>query len=82
MKLEIPFVNTYFDFEDYSDPVKTHIDARLSFDVLSKFIKTNYVYIQVIYHLYNFRKMKLSYKMDFSLTNQEDRTKSLYQWIE
>ena len=47
MRLEVPFVNTYFDFDDYSNPVKTYIDGRLTFDGLAKNIKANSVFMRV-----------------------------------
>jgi len=54
MRLEVPFVNTYFDFDDYNDPVKTYIDGRLTFDGLAKNIKTNSVFMRVSSFLYRF----------------------------
>lgn len=46
LRIEIPFTNTYFDFEDYEDPVHTYIDGRLTIDVLPGYRKSNDLFIQ------------------------------------
>ena len=35
LTLDVPFVNTFFDFDDYNDPVKTYIDGRLAYNGLA-----------------------------------------------
>ena len=42
----IAMVNTYFDFDDYSSPIKTYIDDRLFYNFMSGFTKEAYVFIQ------------------------------------
>ncbi|CAI2382440.1 unnamed protein product [Moneuplotes crassus] len=46
LRVEIPFVNTYFDFDDYASPVKTYIDGRLVVDMLPGYVKRDDVFIQ------------------------------------
>ncbi|CAI2382433.1 unnamed protein product [Moneuplotes crassus] len=46
LRVEIPFVNTYFDFDDYTSPVKTYIDGRLVVDMLPGYVKRDDVFIQ------------------------------------
>jgi len=46
MKVEVPVVNTFFNFDDYQDPVKTYIDGRFSYDLLPGYVKTNYVFLK------------------------------------
>jgi len=47
MKLNLPFVNTYFDFDDYNSPVKTYIDGRLSYDLAATHKKSANAFVQV-----------------------------------
>ncbi|CAI2377012.1 unnamed protein product [Moneuplotes crassus] len=46
IRMEIPFVNTYFNFDDFNSPVKTYIDGRLTFDLLPGYLIRNDVFIQ------------------------------------
>ena len=39
-------INTYFDFEDYSNPLKTYIDDRFLYGMLTNFSKQYLVYIR------------------------------------
>ncbi|CAI2375893.1 unnamed protein product [Moneuplotes crassus] len=44
--VSIAVANTYFDFEDYEDPVKTFIDDRFTYYIIPDFKKTINAYIQ------------------------------------
>ena len=44
--LNIILVNTYFDFDDYSSPVKTYMDDRYTYDLLPGYNKRNHVFLQ------------------------------------
>ena len=46
MTIDMVVANTYFDFDDYDDPVKSYIDDRFLFNLLPGFKKQNMVYIQ------------------------------------
>ena len=46
LSIQIPFVNTYFDFDDYNDPVKTYIDDRLQFATLPTYVVSNSAHMQ------------------------------------
>ena len=39
-------VNSYFDFDDYDDPIKTYLDDRFKFPLTSQFQKSITVYVQ------------------------------------
>lgn len=39
-------INSYFDFDDYSQPIKTYIDDRFLFNIMFDFTKENIVYIR------------------------------------
>jgi len=66
-------VNTYFDFDDYTDPVKPYIDNRFSFELLPNLMVTNNVYLQVrVSENQYFRIMKLKCKIASSVINQKD----------
>ncbi|CAI2373460.1 unnamed protein product [Moneuplotes crassus] len=44
--LNIFQVNTYFDFDDYEQPIKTYLDDRFFFTLIPGFTKTNLIKIQ------------------------------------
>ena len=44
--LDMAVINTYFDFEDYSNPLKTYIDDRFLYGMLTNFSKQYLVYIR------------------------------------
>lgn len=46
IQIDVPFVNTYFDFDDYDSPVKTYIDGRLSMNLIPNFYQIDNVFIQ------------------------------------
>ena len=46
MTIDMVVANTYFDFDDYKDPVKTYIDDRFLYRLIPNFEKTNTAYIQ------------------------------------
>ena len=46
MSITVPFVNTYFDFDDYDNPVQTFIDDRFYIETLPGYTKTNLAYVQ------------------------------------
>lgn len=43
--VDMALINTYFDFEDYNDPIKTYIDDRFYYDMVSFAKKSHNVYI-------------------------------------
>ena len=45
--LNMVMVNTYFDLEDYSSPVKTYLDDRINFAVTSGYTKTTILFAQL-----------------------------------
>ena len=44
--LDMAVVNAYFDFEDYSNPIKTYIDDRFYYSLLTNFSKDYIVYVR------------------------------------
>ncbi|CAI2381127.1 unnamed protein product [Moneuplotes crassus] len=46
MRVEIPFVNSYFDFQDFESPSKTFIDGRLTSYILPGYSQKSNVYLQ------------------------------------
>ena len=47
-------MNTFFNFDDYTNPIKTYIDGRFTFDLLPGYVKRNDVFIQsVLYNKFN-----------------------------
>ncbi|CAI2382333.1 unnamed protein product [Moneuplotes crassus] len=46
LRIKIPFVNTYFDFDDYNDPVKTYIDGRFDHGIMNGFMVAHDVFLQ------------------------------------
>lgn len=44
--VSVAVANTFFDFEDYDDPVKTFIDDRFTYFLIPDFKKTITAYIQ------------------------------------
>ena len=46
MNVDIAVANTFFDFNDYEDPIKTYIDDRLYYDLLPGFGIANIAYVQ------------------------------------
>jgi hypothetical protein len=41
-------VNSYFDFDDYSSPVKTYLDDRILTGLLPGYVKSSWVYIRYV----------------------------------
>ena len=46
LSLSFTMVNTYFDLEDYSSPVKTYLDDRINIAVTSGYTKTTVIFTQ------------------------------------
>lgn len=46
IQIESPFVNSFFDFDDYNDPVKNFIDGRLSSSILPGYNRRSDVFVQ------------------------------------
>ena len=46
MNVDIAVANTFFDFDDFEDPIKTYIDDRLYYDLLPGFGIANIAYVQ------------------------------------
>lgn len=46
INIDIILVNTFFDFNEYSNPVKTYMDDRYAFDLLPGYVKKSQVYVQ------------------------------------
>ena len=44
--LAIAMVNTYYDFDDYSSPIKNYLDDQFFYYFTSGYYKESYVYIQ------------------------------------
>ena len=46
VSLAIAVVNTYYDFDDYSSPIKTYLDDRFHYNFLGGYDVENTIYIQ------------------------------------
>ena len=44
--MHLALVNTFFDFDDYVEPVHTYLDDRFIFDLIAGFEKQNILYIK------------------------------------
>ena len=44
--MTIAIVNTYYDFDDFSNPVKTYFDDKFSYDFVAGFEKETDIYIR------------------------------------
>ena len=46
MEIGVFLVNSYFDSDDYSNPINTYIDDRFYFNLIPQFTKSSVIYIQ------------------------------------
>lgn len=44
--VQLALVNTYYDFDDYSQPVKTYFDDQIYLDLIYDFHKKNEVFVR------------------------------------
>lgn len=46
LNVDLSIVNSYFDFDDYNNPIHTYLDDRYSFDTISGLAKTANIYLR------------------------------------
>jgi len=46
LEVTIYIVNSYFDYDDYNEPVKTYLDDRFTYTNLPGMTKASFIYIQ------------------------------------
>jgi hypothetical protein len=44
--IDMVLVNTFYDFDDYNDPMKSYLDDRFYFNLLPGYHKENLIYVK------------------------------------